>query len=56
MRMISYITNTKASCFVRKELLDRMAQMLNHSIVRINGPKQKDIKVQNPVKYKYEAR
>jgi beta-glucosidase/6-phospho-beta-glucosidase/beta-galactosidase len=42
---------------MRKELLDRIAQMLNHTMNRINNAKQKEIHhVQNPLKYKYDSK
>jgi hypothetical protein len=56
LRAFTYITKTKAKSFVRKELLDRIAQILNHTLKRINGLKQKDFQVQNPLKYKYDAK
>lgn len=41
---------------MRQELLGRIAQMLNYTLNRVNGPKQKEYHVQNPLKYKYETK
>jgi ubiquitin conjugation factor E4 B len=54
-RALTYITKKKAACFVREELVDRFAQMLSHSLVRIAGPKSKDFQVATPLKYKFDS-
>jgi len=56
IRLFACITQRKASSFVREELIDRIAQMLSHTLLRIAGPKQKDIQVANPIKYKFDAK
>ncbi|XP_064461145.1 ubiquitin conjugation factor E4 B-like [Ornithodoros turicata] len=54
--MLHYLTTDIKEPFLRPELVDRLAAMLNFNLQQLCGPKCKDLKVQNPEKYGWEPR
>lgn len=54
--MFHYLTMEIKDPFMRPELVDRLASMLNFNLQQISGAKCKNLKVQNPDKYGWEPR
>jgi len=54
--MLHYLTNLVQTPFLRPELGDRLAAMLNFNLQQLCGPKCKDLKVQAPEKYGFEPK
>lgn len=54
--MFHYLTVDVKEPFLRPELVDRLASMLNHNLRQLCGPKCKNLKVRNPDKYGWEPR
>lgn len=54
--MLHYLTADVKEPFLRPELVDRLAAMLNFNLQQLCGPRCKDLKVQNPEKYGWEPR
>nr|CAB3267463.1 ubiquitin conjugation factor E4 B [Phallusia mammillata] len=54
--MLHYLTKLIQAPFLRPELGDRLAAMLNINLQQLCGPKCKDLKVRNPEKYGFEPK
>ncbi|XP_045476375.1 ubiquitin conjugation factor E4 B isoform X2 [Harmonia axyridis] len=54
--MFHYLTIDIKEPFLRPELVDRLASMLNFNLQQLCGPKCKNLKVKNPDKYGWEPR
>ncbi|XP_066992504.2 ubiquitin conjugation factor E4 B isoform X2 [Anabrus simplex] len=54
--MFHYLTVDIKEPFLRPELVDRLAAMLNFNLQQLCGPKCKNLKVRNPEKYGWEPR
>ncbi|XP_066297718.1 ubiquitin conjugation factor E4 B-like [Branchiostoma lanceolatum] len=54
--MFHYLTVQIKEPFLRPELADRLAAMLNFNLQQLCGPKCKDLKVQNPEKFGFEPK
>ncbi|CAB3376749.1 Hypothetical predicted protein [Cloeon dipterum] len=54
--MFHYLTMQIKEPFMRPELVDRLAAMLNFNLQQLCGPKCKNLKVKNPDKYGWEPR
>lgn len=54
--MFHYLTVDIKEPFLRPELVDRLASMLNFNLQQLCGKKCKDLKVRNPDKYGWEPR
>lgn len=54
--MFHYLTVDIKEPFLRPELVDRLASMLNFNLRQLCGPKCKNLKVRNPDKYGWEPR
>ncbi|XP_049949366.1 ubiquitin conjugation factor E4 B [Schistocerca serialis cubense] len=54
--MFHYLTVAIKEPFLRPELVDRLAAMLNFNLQQLCGPKCKNLKVRNPEKYGWEPR
>lgn len=56
VEMFQYLTNDIKEPFLRPELVDRLASMLNFNLQQLCGKKCNDLKVRNPDKYGWEPR
>ena len=56
VEMFHYLTEHIREPFLRPELADRLAAMLNFNLTQLCGPKCKNLKVKNPEKYGWEPR
>jgi ubiquitin conjugation factor E4 B len=54
--MFHYLTLRIVEPFLRPELVDRLAAMLNFNLLQLCGVKCKDLKVKNPEKYGWEPK
>lgn len=54
--MFHYLTADIKEPFLRPELIDRLASMLNFNLHQLCGPKCNDLKVRSPQKYGWEPR
>ncbi|XP_018324068.1 ubiquitin conjugation factor E4 B isoform X2 [Agrilus planipennis] len=54
--MFHYLTVDIKEPFLRPELVDRLASMLNFNLQQLCGPKCKNLKVKNPNRYGWEPR
>jgi len=54
VRMFQYITRDMSKYFIRPELVDRVAAMLNYFLAQLAGPKYNALKVRNPQRYNYQ--
>ncbi|CAH0755919.1 unnamed protein product [Diatraea saccharalis] len=54
--MLEYLTVEIKEPFLRPELVDRLASMLNFNLQQLCGPKCKNLKVREPKKYGWEPR
>lgn len=54
--MLHYLTKLIQKPFMRPELADRIAAMLNFNLQQLCGPKCKDLKVEQPEKYGFEPK
>lgn len=54
--MFHYLTVDIKEPFLRPELIDRLASMLNFNLQQLCGPKCNNLKVRNPDKYGWEPR
>ncbi|GBP49522.1 Ubiquitin conjugation factor E4 B [Eumeta japonica] len=54
--MLEYLTVEIKEPFLRPELVDRLASMLNFNLQQLCGPKCKNLKVRRPEKYGWEPR
>jgi ubiquitin conjugation factor E4 B len=55
-RMLHYITRDVAKHFMRPELRDRLAAMLNYFLVQLAGPNYQALRVKNLEKYNFKPR
>lgn len=51
MNMFFYLTKLVQKPFLREEIADRLAAMLNFNLTQICGPKCKNLRVRNPERY-----
>eukprot|EP00054_Salpingoeca_dolichothecata_P003166 m.25646 g.25646 ORF g.25646 m.25646 type:complete len:1000 (+) comp13601_c0_seq1:1099-4098(+) len=56
VNMFDYITCDIVAPFMRPELVNRLAAMLNYNIVALVGPKSAELKVDHPEEYGFNAR
>ena len=56
LAMLHYLTKLIQDPFMRPELADRIAAMLNFNLQQLCGPKCKDLKVEQPEKYGFEPK
>lgn len=56
VHMLQYLTEYIVDPFLRPEIIDRLASMLNYNLVQLVGPKCIDLKVKNPEKYQFNPR
>lgn len=56
LHMLSYLTTEIQSPFLKKEIVDRFAAMLNYHLVQMVGPKSTELKVKNPEKYHFSPK
>lgn len=54
--MLHYLTDDIKEPFLRPELADRLAAMLNFNLQQLCGPKCKNLKVKNPDRYGWEPK
>ncbi|KAG6451394.1 hypothetical protein O3G_MSEX007135 [Manduca sexta] len=54
--MLEYLTVEIKEPFLRSELVDRLASMLNFNLQQLCGPKCRNLKVRRPEKYGWEPR
>lgn len=54
--MMLYLTKHVQAPFLRPELIDRIAAMLNFKLQQLCGPKCRNLKVKNPEKYGFEPK
>lgn len=54
--MMLYLTKHVQAPFLRPELIDRIAAMLNINLQQLCGPKCRNLKVKNPEKYGFEPK
>jgi ubiquitin conjugation factor E4 B len=55
-RMLHYITRDYAKHFLRPELRDRLAAMLNYFLVQLAGPNHQSLRVKNLEKYNFKPK
>jgi len=55
-RMLHYITHDFAKHFMRPELRDRLAAMLNYFLVQLAGPNHQSLRVKNLEKYNFKPK
>jgi ubiquitin conjugation factor E4 B len=56
IRMLHLLARDYASYFMRDELSDRLATMLNYFMSQLAGPQNLELKVKNPAKYNFEPK
>lgn len=56
LEMMLYLTKHVQGPFLRPELIDRLAAMLNFNLRQLCGPKCRNLKVKNPEKYGFEPK
>lgn len=56
LEMMLYLTKHVQRPFLRPELIDRIAAMLNFNLQQLCGPKCRNLKVKNPEKYGFEPK
>merc|ERR1712001_536988 len=54
--MFHYLTEGIKEPFLRPELVDRLAAMLNYNLKQLCGSKCKNLKVRNPDKYNWDPK
>jgi ubiquitin conjugation factor E4 B len=54
--MMKLFTKTLSGSFTMPEIVDRVAAMVNYTLDTIVGPKSSNLKVDDPKKYKFEAK
>ncbi|KAK3701373.1 hypothetical protein QZH41_008755, partial [Actinostola sp. cb2023] len=54
--MMHYLTKHAREPFLRPELIDRLAAMLNFNLQQLCGPKCRNLKVKSPEKYGFEPK
>jgi len=55
-RMLHYITKEFAKYFMRPEIRDRLAAMLNYFLVQLAGPNHQSLRVKNLEKYNFKPK
>ncbi|XP_028394040.1 ubiquitin conjugation factor E4 B-like [Dendronephthya gigantea] len=56
VEMMHYLTKEASEPFLRAELRDRLAAMLNYNLAQLCGPKCRNLKVENPEKYNFDPK
>ncbi|EFC48330.1 ubiquitin-protein ligase [Naegleria gruberi] len=56
VHMLSYLSKDIPKPFLRPEMIDRVASMLNYFLVELAGPKCQNLKVKDPEKYSFSAK
>lgn len=56
VHMLSYLSKDAAEPFLRKEMIARVASMLNYFLVELAGAKCQNLKVDHPEKYHFDAK
>merc|ERR1719471_1315931 len=56
VEMFHYLTQDIKEPFLRPELVDRLAAMLNHNLKQLCGSKCKNLKVKQPEKYNWDPK
>lgn len=56
VEMMHYLTKEAREPFLRAELRDRLAAMLNHNLKQLCGPKCRNLKVENPEKFGFNPK
>nr|XP_009859036.1 ubiquitin conjugation factor E4 B isoform X1 [Ciona intestinalis] len=56
LNMLHYLTKLVQKPFLRPELADRLAAMLNFNLLQLCGPKCNNLKVKQPEKYGFEPK
>jgi ubiquitin conjugation factor E4 B len=56
VHMLQYLTTSIIDPFLRPEIIDRLAAMLNYNLVLLVGPKCSELKVKNPEKFQFNPR
>ena len=54
--MFHYLTKNIQEPFLQRELIDRLAAMLNFNLQQLCGPQYKDLSVKNREKYNFEPK
>lgn len=56
VHMMSYLSRDVPQPFLRPEMRDRVASMLNYFVVELAGPQCQNLKVKNPEKYNFNPK
>ena len=56
VHMLKYLSGEIGDPFLRPEIIDRLAAMLDYNLVQLVGPKCTDLKVKNPEKYQFQPK
>eukprot|EP00118_Oscarella_pearsei_P007300 m.35145 g.35145 ORF g.35145 m.35145 type:complete len:1030 (+) comp32071_c0_seq3:19-3108(+) len=56
VKMMHYLSENQPTPFLRPELIDRLAAMLNFNVQQLCGPKCSELKVKDPKKYSFDPR
>jgi ubiquitin conjugation factor E4 B len=56
VHMMAYMSKDVPQPFLRPEMRDRVASMLNYFLVELAGPKCQNLRVKNPEKYNFNAK
>lgn len=56
VRMMSYTSREIAHPFLRPEMVERVAAMLNYFLLFLAGPERRKLKIRNPEKYGWEPK
>ncbi|CAB4010169.1 ubiquitin conjugation factor E4 B-like [Paramuricea clavata] len=54
--MMHYLTKEAREPFLKAELRDRLAAMLNYNLTQLSGSKCRNLKVENPEKYNFDPK
>jgi ubiquitin conjugation factor E4 B len=56
VHMLSYLSKDCPDPFLRPEMVDRVASMLNYFLVQLAGPKCQNLKVENRERYHFDPK
>lgn len=56
LKMLNYLSEGLKSLFIRPELVDRMAVLLDYCIIQLTGPSYMELKVKEPEKYEFDPK
>lgn len=56
IRMLHILAGDFAVLFMREDLKDRLATMLNYFMAQLAGPQSLELKVKNPARYNFEPK